>query len=315
MTTMLQLTFAGLSLGSIYALISLGWTVLFQVAKIYNLAQGAFVVVSALTYVHLSRDRDWPVGGAIAGSLVACLLLGAVLYAVILNARAARGEVGPIVMSIGAALVISEGLRSLWGVDPRIAEAYLGTEPLHILSATVLPHSLLLWSGTAVMFLIGWLVFERTMLGKALRACAESSAAAQMVGISPDRMHMLAFGMAALFGGVGGVLLAPLVALSWSQVIPLGIFGLIGAVIGRWRYLPAAAGSVALGLVASYAGGYISTAWQNAVVYGVLILTLLLTRQQMPGHKRFRRPNLARLICLGRGARAGSSPAVENGRS
>lgn len=294
MTALLQLTFAGLSLGSVYALISLGWTVLFQVAKIYNLAQGAFVVVSALTYVYLTRDLGWPVLASIMGSLVVCLTLAAVLYAVILNPRATRGEVGPIVMSIGAALVIGEAVRSLWGVDPRIAESFLPTEPLHLFSATVLPHSLLLWSCTAVLFVFAWLVFERTLIGKALRACAESDTGAQVVGISPTRMHRLAFGLAGLFGGIGGIVLAPLVAVSWSQVIPLSVFGLIGAVIGRWRYLPAAVGSIGLGLLASYAGGFVSTTWQNSVVYGALLVALLVTRPQRPGDRRFKLPRLAR---------------------
>lgn len=285
MTTLIQLTFAGLSLGCVYALISLGWTVLFQVAKIYNLAQGAFVVVSAMTYIHLSRDLAWPVPAAIVGALAVCLVLGGALYVVILNPRAARGEVGAIVMSIGAALVITEAVNDRWGVDPRIADPFLPTEPVRILTATVLPHALLLWSGTAAMFVVGWLVFEKTLLGKALRACAESGTAAQVVGINPRRMHMLAFGMAALFGGVGGILLAPVIALSGSQVVPLGIFGLIGAVIGGWRYLPAAAGSLGLGLVASYTGGYLSTSWQTSVVYGALVVALLLTRQRAAGHQ------------------------------
>ncbi|TYB41061.1 branched-chain amino acid ABC transporter permease [Actinomadura chibensis] len=285
MTTLLQLTFAGLSLGAVYALISLGWTVLFQVARIYNLAQGAFVVVSAMTYIALADDLGWPVPLAVAGALAVCLALGLALYGVILNRRTARGEAGPIVMSLGSALVIAETLRYLWGVDARTAAAFLPTGPVRIMGATAVPHAMLLWTGTAAMFGAAWLLFHRTLLGKALRACAESATAAQVVGIDPRRMRLAAFGVAALFGGVGGILLAPLIAVSPHEVLPLGIFGFIGAVVGRWRYLPAAAGSVLLGLITSYAGGYGATSWQNAVLYGSVIAALLTMRQRRPGHR------------------------------
>jgi branched-chain amino acid transport system permease protein len=309
-TTLLQLTFAGLSLGSIYALISLGWTVLFQVAKVYNLAQGGFVVVSALSYIHFTRDRDWPIPVAMLGSLGLCLVLGLVLCKIVLNARTTKSEVGPIVMTIGAAIVISESLRSIWGVDPRVAKAFLPTEPIRVFGATVLPHSLLLWGGTAVMFFLGWLIFERTLLGKALRACSESSTAAALVGINPQRTHLVAFALAALFGGVGGILLAPLIAVSWDQVIPLGIYGFIGAIIGRWRYLPSAFGSVALGLVASYAGGYISSEWQTSVVYLALLAALLTTRQRRAGTVTFAQRLVKRLPVARRSAVAEATPAA-----
>ncbi|QXJ22601.1 branched-chain amino acid ABC transporter permease [Actinomadura graeca] len=285
MTTLLQLTFAGLSMGAVYALISLGWTVLFQVARIYNLAQGAFVVVSAMTYISLVGDLGWPVPLAVGGALAVCLALGLLLYGVILNPRTARGEAGPIVMSLGSALVIAETLRYVWGVDARTAPAFLPTGTIRILGATAVPHALLLWTGTAVMFGAAWVMFHRTVLGKALRACSEDATGARVVGIDPHRMRLAAFTIAALFGAVGGILLAPLIAVSPHEVLPLGIFGFIGAAVGRWRYLPAAAGSVILGLVTGYVGGYGATAWQDAVLYGSVIVALLTVRQRRPGQR------------------------------
>jgi branched-chain amino acid transport system permease protein len=145
-----------------------------------------------------------------------------------------------------------------------VAKAFLPTDPIRLFGATVLPHSLLLWGGTALMFLAGWLLFDRTLLGKSLRACSESTTAAALVGINPARTYMVAFGLAAFFGGVG-------------------IYGLIGAIVGRWRYLPAAAGSVLIGLVASYTGGYVSSTWQTSVVYAALIAALLTARQKRAG--------------------------------
>jgi branched-chain amino acid transport system permease protein len=286
MTTFLQLTFAGISLGSVYALISLGWTALFQVAKIYNLAQGAFVVVAAMTYAYFAHDLGWPFPLAIGASLLVGLALGMVLYKVILNSRTARGEIGQIVMSIGAALVVSEALKYIWGPDPRGADAYLPTRPFNFFGAAVLPHTLLLWGGTAIMFMASWAIFHWTLLGKALRACSESDVAARLAGINPQRMHILAFSIAAISGSLGGILLVPLVAVSSNDVIPFGIFGLIGAIVGRWRHVPAAVGSIVLGLVGSYTGGYVSSVWQDAVLYAALIISLLAMRKRQPGHRR-----------------------------
>jgi branched-chain amino acid transport system permease protein len=279
MSTFLQLTFAGLNIGAVYALIALGWVVLYQVAKVENLAQGGFVIVGALLFITLHDTARLPLAVAVVGALLGCHLLGALLYFLVLNRFSRRGVDGPMIMTIGAAIVIGEAARMIWGIDELTAKSYLPSEPYEILGATILPHSLLLWAGTALMVVLGYLVFERTLIGKALRACADNYEGAQIVGINPRRMQFASFQLAAMFGGVGGILLVPLLSVSWAAVFPLGMIGLMGAIAGLWRYIPAALASFALGLFSSYASGYVSTAWQEVFVYGTFIAILLFLRE------------------------------------
>ncbi len=279
MSTFLQLTFAGLNTGAVYALIGLGWVVLYQVAKVENLAQGGFVVCGALLFISLHDTAQLPLPAAAAGALAGCALVAALMYILVLNRFSRRSADGPVVMTIGAAIVIGEAARLIWGIDELTAKAYLPNEPFSILGATVLPHALLLWSGTALMVTVGYLLFERTLIGKALRACSDNYEGAQIVGINPRRMQFASFQIAGLFGGTAGVLLVPLLAVGWASVFPLGLLGLIGAIAGLWRYLPTAVTSVGLGLFSSYASGYVSTAWQEVFVYGAFIVILLVLRE------------------------------------
>jgi branched-chain amino acid transport system permease protein len=257
---------------------------LYQVAKVENLAQGGFVVCGALLFISLHDIAKLPILLAAGGALAGCAVVAALLFVLVLNRFSRRGVDGPVVMTIGAAIVISEGARLIWGIDDLTANAYLSNEPFNLFGATVLPHALLLWAGTALMVAMGYFIFEKTLFGKALRACSDNYDGAQIVGINPRRMQFASFQLAALFGGTAGILLIPLLAVGWASVFPLGLLGLIGAIAGSWRYLPTAAASIVLGLFSSYASGYVSTAWQEVFVYSAFLAILMFSGEG--GHRR-----------------------------
>ncbi|WP_432828011.1 branched-chain amino acid ABC transporter permease [Dactylosporangium sp. CA-092794] len=279
MSTLLQLTFAGLNVGVLYMLVALGMVVTHQVARVESLAQGVFVVYGALIFGTVRDGLGLPLAVAVAASLVACAAIAAVLHVIILNRFTARGSTGPVIMSLGCALLFSELARQFWGLNDRSAAPYLPSRPLQVLGATVLPQSLLMWTGAAVLVVVGYLLFERTMAGKALRAAADDAAGARLVGINVRRMRFISFQLAGLLGCVAGILLAPVMAFGWSAVLPMAVVGAIGAIAGRWEYAPAALASLAIGLFASYAGGYVSTGWQDVYVYGAFIAVLFLLRE------------------------------------
>lgn len=279
MSTFLQLTFAGLNVGALYALIAVGMVVTYQVARVESLAQGVFVVYGALTFVTCHDVLGLPLVVAVAASIAVCAVIAVVLWLLATNRYAARSTTGPVLMLLAAALLCSELAKVFWGLDDRGAQPWLGDEPLDVLGATVLPHSLLVWAGTAVLVVGGYLLFEQTLVGTALRATADDAAGARLVGINVRRMRALAFQVAGLFGAAAGVLLAPLLPLGWAGIFPLAVIGSIGAIGGRWEYVPAALASLAVGLSASYAGGYLSTHWYDVYVYGVFVVILLFLRE------------------------------------
>lgn len=287
MSTFLQLTFAGMNVGVLYMLIALGMVVTYQVSRVESLAQGVYVIYGSLVFSTLHDSRGLPLVVAVLGSIVACALIAVVLYVLALNRFAARGNIGPVIMLLGAALLFQELARRFWGLNDRGAKPWLSNEPLHVFGATVLPHSLLMWIGAAVLVLAGFWLFERTMIGKALRAAADDVEGARLVGINTQAMQFVSFQVAGFFGAAAGILLAPLMPMGWTWVFPYAVLGAIGAIGGRWEYVPVALTSLAIGLFSSYAGGYVSTAWHDVYVYGAFIVVLLLLREdRRPGSRR-----------------------------
>ncbi|MEV1295710.1 branched-chain amino acid ABC transporter permease [Pseudonocardia sp. NPDC049635] len=278
MSTFLQVTFAGMSIGALYMLVALGMVVTYQVSRVESLAQGVYVVYGALVFTTLHDSRGLPLVVAVLGSLLACALIAVLLYFLALNRFAARGS-GPVIMMLGGALLFQEIARRFWGLNDRGATPWLPSDPIHVLGATVLPHSLLMWAGTAVLVGLGFVLFERTMLGKALRAAADDVEGARLVGINTRLMQFISFQVAALYGAGAGILLVPIMPFGWTWVFPLAVLGAVGAIGGRWEYLPVAVISLSIGLFASYAGSYVSTAWQDVYIYGAFILILLLLRE------------------------------------
>jgi branched-chain amino acid transport system permease protein len=291
MSNFLQFTFAGLNVGALYMLIALGMVVTYQVARVESLAQGVFVVYGALTFSTVHDSHGLPLVVAVIASLLVCAAIAFLLYILAMNRLAARGRTGPIIMLLGAALLFQELARRLWGLNDRAARPFLSSEPLHVLGATVLPQSLLVWVGAAVLTGTGFVLFERTMLGKALRAAADDVEGAKLVGINAKMMQVVSFQVAGFYGAVAGILLVPVMPFGWTWVFPLGALGAIGAIGGRWEYMPVAFVSLAIGLFASYAGGYVSTSWQDVYVYGAFLVVLLLLRDgRRAGSRRRRYP-------------------------
>ncbi|WP_214106193.1 branched-chain amino acid ABC transporter permease [Acrocarpospora catenulata] len=302
MSTFLQLTFAGLNVGFLYMLVALGMVVTYQVSRVESLAQGTYVVYSALIFGSVRDGLGWPL--AALASLLACAGIAVFLYLLALNRLATRGETGPVIMLLGGALLFAELARQFWGLNDRSAKPWLSNEPLRIFGATVLPHSLLMWAGAAFLVIAGFVLFERTMLGKALRAAADDVEGARIVGINTKVMQFVSFQVAGFFGAAAGILLSPIMPFGWTWVFALALTGAIGAIAGRWEYVPVALASLAIGLFASYAGGYISTSWQDVYIYGAFIVVLLLLREDKRAGTRRRH------------RRGGSSgPRIENGRA
>ncbi|MFD2416557.1 branched-chain amino acid ABC transporter permease [Amycolatopsis pigmentata] len=295
MSTFLQLTFAGLNVGALYMLIALGMVVTYQVSRVESLAQGVFVVYGSLVFGTMHDSLGLPLVVAVVASLLACAAIAVVLYVLALNRFAARGSIGPVIMMLGGALLFQELARQFWGLNDRGAKPWLSSDPLRILGATVLPHSLLMWVGTAVLVGVGFVLFERTMLGKALRAAADDVEGARLVGINTRLMRFVSFQVAGLFGAMAGILLASIMPLGWTWVFTLAVMGAIGAIGGRWEYVPVALVSLTIGLFASYTGGYISTSWQNIYVYGAFVVVLLLLREDKRAGSRRRFSTLFRV--------------------
>lgn len=313
MSTFLQFFFGGLLAGAVFALIALGWVLIFNVSGILNLAQGEFVMVGALTYVKFRTDYELGQALSIVLAIAVTIAIGIVLDMLILRRISAARIIPMILATVGASIVLRELASEFFGKDPLRVKPILTGKPYVIGGATVLPHTVLLWVTVAVLLAALTIYFTATIFGKAMRACSENLVGAQSVGISPTRMRTIAFAMSAGLGAAAGILIVPLTSMSWDGGTTLGIKGFIAAVFGGMgSYVGAVLGGLLLGLLESMSAGYISSAYKDVFALATLIVLLLIRPQGLLGKRNSEQAGLLRRLSdrrSGRQAPADSEPS------
>jgi branched-chain amino acid transport system permease protein len=275
MTENLQFLVTGLTTGAVYALVGLGIVLVHQVTGIINFAQGDFVMLGALSLA-LLNERGMGLLPAAGIALGITALVGVLVERLaIAPARDATIE-RLIILTIGASITIQGITLVVVGTDPHFAEAFTAGEPLRIGGVVILRQYLWVFGLTAVAVVALWFFLTRTLTGKAMRAAASNREAARIVAISPGLMSMLAFLLAALLGGIGGVVLAPLQAPSAGIGIALGLKGFTAAVLGGLNSPSGAiVGGLLIGVIESVAAGYLPSGYKDAIAFGILFLVLL----------------------------------------
>jgi branched-chain amino acid transport system permease protein len=270
-----QYLVAGLTLGSIYALAALGFVVVFSVTGVINFAQGEFVMLGAMLsvlFVHLGVPMPLAALLAIAGAA----LVGGLVHQVGLRPARGASELSLIIITIGASTAIRGAALLAWGTDPRPLGAFTPGPPLDIAGAAVTRQALWVLGATAAVLVGTNLFFNRTALGRALRACAVNALAARLVGINPSRMGLAAFALSGAVGAVAGVVIAPMTYATYDMGLMVGLKGFVGAVLGGMANPPGAVlGGFALGLLEAF-GTPISSAYKDAAAFVVLIAVMLL---------------------------------------
>jgi branched-chain amino acid transport system permease protein len=287
----LQYLVSGLSQGSIYALVGLGFTMIYAVTKIINFAQGEFVMVGGMMSFVLIRSADIPMVPALLLSIIIAVGIGALLYALAIRSARKASVVSLIIMTIGAAILIRGIVGEIWGVDPVRPPFFTGNEPLSFLGARIHPQALWIIGTTAVVTVLLHLFLTYTMLGKALKACSVNPQAASLVGIDPRVMGLVAFSLAAALGALGGVVMAPLTLTSYSVGVMLGLKGFVAASIGGFTSpLATVVGGITVGVVESVAVGVnwgpFTSAYKDAIALVILLLILLIRSGRLAAEER-----------------------------
>ncbi len=276
MAEFLQFLFSGLTVGAVYALIALGFSLIYNASHLINFAQGEFVMIGGMATVFLA-------GAGLPLPLAALLaVLIAVLVAVALErfgiAPAKRASaVGLIIITIGASILIRGLAGIVWDRNFHSLPAISGEKPLVIMGATLLPQSLWIFAATAVIALLLWFFFARTLWGKAMMATAYNPLAAQLVGIDIRRVVMLSFALAGGLGALAGVLTTPLAPTHFQVGVMLGLKGFAAAIVGGLGSGPGAIlGGLVIGIAEAMAAGYLASAYKDAVAFVIILLFLVL---------------------------------------
>ena len=289
----IQLTIDGFRAGSIYALMALGFVVVYSVTGIINFAQGEFVMLGAMICLTVN-DMDLPLapGIRLAVAIVAGILLttlvGMAMERLTIHPARRSPPVTLIIITIGVTLTLRAGALILWGPDPHVLPAFstlaIEDKLFRFGEITIQAQSLWIWATLIVILILLYFFLERTLLGKALRACAVNRRAAQLVGINPGRMSLLSFALAAALGAIGGIVMGPVTRPIYDMGVMLGLRGFVAAIIGGMVSVPGVVvGGLVLGVVENIAAGVTDPAFKSVVSFVILILILILRPQGILG--------------------------------
>ncbi|MBL8340104.1 MAG: branched-chain amino acid ABC transporter permease [Rubrivivax sp.] len=270
----LQFVAGGLTAGAIYALVALGFSIVYNASHAINFAQGEFVMLGgmgAVSLVALGLPLWLAVPLAVAGAAV----VGVLVQRLALQRAQAGGQadvVTLIIITIGVALFLRGAAQVVWDKRIHALPAFGGSEPLRLGGATLLPQSLWVFFGSALAVLaLGWF-FGRTLYGKAMRATAINPLAARLMGISTRGVMRVSFALAAALGALGGVLTAPITFTSYDVGVMLGLKGFAAAILGGLgSFGGAVAGGLLLGLLEGLSAGFVSSAYKDALAFVVIL--------------------------------------------
>jgi len=267
----------GLLQGSVFAVVALGFALVFRVTGVINLSQGAFCVVGALTMYTFEQTLGWPASLAAVGAVAATTVFGAALGAATFVPALARLPNSSMLMLTAGLLTLIEGMiLVLWGSQPYDLPAFSGEAPVKILGIRFATQGFWIAGTAAAVILALWFLLSRTIIGKQLRACAENPLAARLMGIDVPRMTVLSFGLAAMIGAIGGIAVAPITSLQFDSGNFFTIFGFIAVAIGGMgSFVGAVVGGLVLGVVEQLAAGYVSSLFSNGLAVVMLLVTLL----------------------------------------
>ncbi|MBO8171362.1 MAG: branched-chain amino acid ABC transporter permease [Bacillaceae bacterium] len=285
MSELLQYIVTGLTTGSIYAIVALGFVTIYSVTKVINLAQGEFVMLGGMLMYTLSA-AGLPYWIAFFLTIPLVMVFGMLLERIVIRPAKGADALSLIILTIGASIFIRGIASMIWGKTPKKVEPFTSNDPIQFAGASVTPQSLWVMLIMLVVVLGLYFLVEKTVIGKGFQACSANPLAARLLGISPARMSLLSFGLSAAIGALAGMAIAPILYPSFDVGLMLGVKGFSAAIFGGLGSSPGAViGGLTIGLVESLGAGLIDSGLKDAIAFGVVLLILLIRPSGILGEK------------------------------
>jgi branched-chain amino acid transport system permease protein len=304
--TFIQLTVDALTLGSVYALIALGYTLVYGVLKLLNFAHGdVFMVGSFIGFgvLQLLGGTSNPLVPTWAllllvtlGAMAGCAALGVVIERFAYRPLREAPRIAPLISALGVSFFLANSMQLLFGATPRSYDTFsLSNGALYFRGLDIgnvkVPLLRIITIGSAFLLMVVlWVLVNRTRMGKAMRATSYDREAAAMMGIDIDKVIVFTFVLGSALAGAAGVMFALRVPTQVSIGFVAGLKGFTAAVIGGIGSIPGAmAGGLILGFAESYTQGYITTKWSDLVVFSILIAFMIFRPQGLLGRADIRK--------------------------
>ena len=287
MDKLIQTLISGLSLGSIYALIALGYTMVYGIAKMLNFAHGDIIMVGAYAVITAVFTMGLPPFIAILISIALCALLGIVIEFLAYRPLRQAQPLAVLITAIGVSYLLQNLALLIYGSEQKAFPTIVALPTVHIGGVYIDGITLATLVVTAVIMVALSLFINKTRMGKAMRAVSEDKEAAELMGISVNRTITVTFaigsalaGVAAVFYGAAYTYIRPTTgAMPGIKAFTAAVFGGIGSIPG------AMLGGILLGVIEQLSKTYISTLWADAIVFGVLVVVLVVKPTGLLGKK------------------------------
>jgi branched-chain amino acid transport system permease protein len=282
----LQFVSSGLTAGAIYALVALGFSIVFNASGAINFAQGEFVMIGGMSAVALLAT-GLPLAAALALAVVVAVLVALLVEKLAIEPARHAGTVTLIIITIGVSLFLRGLAQLVWDKGVHRLPAFSGEQPITLAGATLLPQSLWVLGGAALAVAALSTFYRGTLLGKAMLATSHNRLAAQLVGIDTRAVLFASFGLAAGLGALGGVLIAPIAFTSYDAGVMLGLKGFAASMLGGLgSFAGAVLGGLLLGLLEGLGAGFVSSAYKDAIAFVVILAVLFLLPGGLLGARR-----------------------------
>ncbi len=278
---------SGLSLGSIYALMALGYTMVYGVAKMLNFAHGDIIMVGAYSIIVAVSQAHLPPLAAVLISVAVCACLGVTVEFLAYRPLRQAPPLNVLITAIGVSYFLQNAALLVFGSEQKAFPAIVSFPSLSVGGVEIDGITLATLAVTAVIMASLTLFISKTRIGKAMRAVSEDKGAAELMGISVNRTITLTFAVgsalaavASIFFGAAYVYVRPTTgAMPGIKAFTAAVFGGIGSIPG------AMLGGIMLGIIEQFSKTYISTLWSDAIVFGVLVLILVVRPTGLLGRK------------------------------
>ena len=275
----LQYCINGISIGSIYAIIALGYTMVYGIAKMLNFAHGDIIMVGAYICYCVTNYLGLPPIVGVLASMVVCTVLGIIIEGLAYKPLRGTPSLAVLITAIGVSYFLQNAAQLIWSSSPKSFTSVVSSiKPFHLFGSLTITGEVLVTVAASVVIMLGLTWFTgSTRIGKSMRAVSEDRDAAQLMGINVNRTISITFAIGSALAAVAGVLMCSSIPVLMPTTGSMpGIRAFTAAVLGGIGSIPGAMlGGVLLGIIETFAKAFLSTQFSDAIVFGVLIVILL----------------------------------------
>jgi len=282
----LQLLFTGIGVGSIYALVALGFVLIYRATNVVNFAQGDFAMLGAFAMVVMAIDLELPYWLSIVITLVLLLGFGALFNLGVYYPLRHRSFLPVVISTIGASILLENGVLAAYGPRPQSLDSIFAVSGFSIGDVFFDAQDIVILVVTLVLVVLQYVFFEHTLLGKKMQATSQDKEMASLLGIPVMLMIMITFMYSAMLGGLAGVLVAPILFVTVAMGSSIALKAFAASIIGGFGNVTGAiVGGLALGVIETFGAAYISVPYKDAFAFLVLFVFLLVRPQGIFGER------------------------------